>query len=110
MHGRFLVLFTVVDTGMTFSSTAQSFVVTRPRKASWVLLVSRFAVLVDQACFQADHDDELSGCRDPRLAAQCSGFVCFPHAHALEQCQYRRRQSVALADRLRRQLERFGHG
>src|SRR6478736_6236600 len=53
MHGRFLVLFTVVDTGMTFSSTSQSFVLTRPRKSSWVLVVSRFAVLVDQACFQA---------------------------------------------------------
>jgi hypothetical protein len=52
MHGRFLVLFTVVDTGMTFSTNTQSFVMTRPRKASWVLLVSRFAVLVDQACFQ----------------------------------------------------------
>jgi len=52
MHGRFLVLFTVVDTGMTFDGNTQSFRITRPRKASWVLLVSRFAVLVDQACFQ----------------------------------------------------------
>jgi hypothetical protein len=59
MHGRFLVLFTVVDTGMTFSSNAQTFVQTRPRKASWVLLVSRFAVLVDQACFQGT---QTTGC------------------------------------------------
>src|SRR5882724_1195993 len=50
MQGRFLVLFTVVDTGLTFNG--QGFVLTRPRKASWVLLVSRFAVLLDQACLQ----------------------------------------------------------
>ena len=52
MHGRFLVLFTVVDTGLTFNQATQGFTLTRPRKASWVLVVSRFAILVDQACFQ----------------------------------------------------------
>lgn len=52
MQGRFLVLFTVVDTGLTFDQPSQSYKLTRPRKASWVLVVSRFAVLIDQACFQ----------------------------------------------------------
>lgn len=52
MHGRFLVLFTVVDTGLTFNPATQGYAVTRPRKASWVLAVSRFAVLLDQACIQ----------------------------------------------------------
>jgi hypothetical protein len=52
MHGRFLVLFSVIDTGLTFDPGTQGYRVTRPRKASWVLVVSRFAVLLDQACIQ----------------------------------------------------------
>ncbi len=52
MHGRFLVLFTVVDTGLTFDPQSQGYVLSRPRKASWVLLNSRFAILTDQACLQ----------------------------------------------------------
>jgi hypothetical protein len=52
MQGRFLVLFTVVDTGLTFNNAGGNYVLTRPRKASWVLIVSRFAVLIDQACLQ----------------------------------------------------------
>ena len=52
MHGRFLVLFTAVDTGLTFDNQSQGYRLTRPRKASWVLLVSQFAVLADQACLQ----------------------------------------------------------
>jgi hypothetical protein len=63
MHGRFLVLFTVVDTGMTFDVNTQSFRLTRPRKASWVLVVSQFAVLVDQACFQGTTTS--AGCTPP---------------------------------------------
>jgi len=51
MHGRFLVLFTVVDTGLTPTQSG-GFQLTRPRKASWVILVSRYAVLLDQAVFQ----------------------------------------------------------
>src|SRR6202035_4030801 len=51
MQGRFLVLFTVVDTGLTANNTG-AYSLTRPRKASWVLLVSRYAVLLDQAVFQ----------------------------------------------------------
>jgi hypothetical protein len=51
MQGRFLVLFTVVDTGVTPDNNG-GFHLTRPRKASWVLIVSRFATLLDQACFQ----------------------------------------------------------
>jgi len=53
MHGRFLVLFTVVDTGLTPDNSGQNFLLTRPRKASWVLIVSRSAVLVDTALFDA---------------------------------------------------------
>lgn len=41
IHGRYLVLFTVVDTGTTILTQAP----TSPRKSSWVLLVSRFGVL-----------------------------------------------------------------
>jgi len=52
MHGRFLVLFTIVDTGLTFDAATQGYKLTRPRKASWVLVVSKFAVLADQACLQ----------------------------------------------------------
>jgi len=52
MHGRFLVLFTAIDTGLTFNQATQGYSLTRPRKASWVLLVSKFAVLTDQACLQ----------------------------------------------------------
>jgi len=52
MHGRFLVLFTAIDTGLTFNQATQGYTLTRPRKASWVLLVSNFAVLTDQACIQ----------------------------------------------------------
>jgi hypothetical protein len=51
MQGRFLVLFTVVDTGVTPDNNG-GFHLTRPRKASWVLIVSKFATLLDQACFQ----------------------------------------------------------
>jgi hypothetical protein len=47
MHGRFLVLFTVTDTGLTQVSNNQGFVVTSPRKSSWVLMVSRYAILTD---------------------------------------------------------------
>jgi hypothetical protein len=70
MQGRFLVLFTVVDTGLTFNNVSQSYVLTRPRKASWVLVVSRFAVLVDQACFQLT---EPTGCP----AANTTGSFAF---------------------------------
>jgi hypothetical protein len=51
MQGRFLVLFTMVDTGVTPDNNG-GFHLTRPRKASWVLIVSRFATLLDQACYQ----------------------------------------------------------
>lgn len=53
MHGRFLVLFTVVDTGLTPDASGQNYFVTRPRKASWVLIVSRTSVLTDTALFDA---------------------------------------------------------
>ena len=46
MQGRFVVLFTVTDTGLTQVDAPPSPpVVTSPRKASWVLAVSRFAAL-----------------------------------------------------------------
>ncbi|MBK9168968.1 MAG: hypothetical protein IPM24_16065 [Bryobacterales bacterium] len=47
LHGRFLVLFTVVDTGLR--NTGQGYALLADRKASWVLLVSRFAALTDSA-------------------------------------------------------------
>ncbi len=39
MHGRFLVLMTVTDTGVETLGN----IVTKPRKASWVLLISKFS-------------------------------------------------------------------
>jgi hypothetical protein len=80
MHGRFLVLFTVVDTGMTFNQATQSFSVTRPRKASWVLIVSRFAVLVDQACFQGTEPIGAGACPQPPIpgsGANAAGSFAF---------------------------------
>jgi hypothetical protein len=44
MHGRFVVLFTVTDTGLVQTGPT-TIALTQPRKASWVILVSRFAVL-----------------------------------------------------------------
>lgn len=44
MHGRFVVLFTVTDTGVTMLPTGAT-AVTQNRKSSWVILVSRYAVL-----------------------------------------------------------------
>lgn len=67
LQGRFLVLFTVVDTGLTFNQATQSFALARPRKASWVLIVSRFAVLVDQACFQGTEPVAAGGCPTPAI-------------------------------------------
>ena len=61
MQGRFLVLFTVVDTGLSFDPQTQGYHLTRPRKASWVLLVSRFAVLSDQACLQGTTPAAVNG-------------------------------------------------
>ncbi|MBK9169703.1 MAG: hypothetical protein IPM24_19895 [Bryobacterales bacterium] len=49
LHGRFLVLFTVTDTGLTQVNQQQGYTVTADRKSSWVLLVSRFAVVTDSA-------------------------------------------------------------
>jgi hypothetical protein len=65
MQGRFLVLFTVVDTGITLTNTGAA-QLTRPRKASWVLIVSRFATLIDQACFQGTSGG--SGCPGVNVA------------------------------------------
>ncbi|MBZ5626713.1 MAG: hypothetical protein LAQ69_49750 [Acidobacteriia bacterium] len=62
MQGRFLVLFTVVDTGLTFNQALQIYAFTRPRKASWVLIVSQFGVLVDQACFQGTEAVAVPAC------------------------------------------------
>lgn len=45
LHGRFLVLMTAVDTGIVNFGAAPA----NPRRASWVLMVSRFAVITHPA-------------------------------------------------------------
>lgn len=62
LHGRFLVLMTAVDTGIVNFGAAP----TNPRRASWVLLVSRFAVITypDNA-FSASSKGTAFGTSDP---------------------------------------------
>ena len=80
LHGRFLVLFTVVDTGLTFDPQSQGYHLTRPRKASWVLLVSRFAILADQACLQgtSPSSNTAGGTVVPCVASQISNPATNP--------------------------------
>ena len=65
LHGRFLVLMTAVDTGIVNFGAAPS----NPRRASWVLFVSRFAVITHPAgAFGAGSNATGFGTSDPFIA------------------------------------------
>ena len=65
LHGRFLVLMTAVDTGIVNFGAAPA----NPRRASWVLFVSRFAVITHPAgAFGAGSAATAFGTSDPFIS------------------------------------------
>src|ERR1051325_1925405 len=80
MQGRFLVLFTVVDTGLTFNQGAQGYAITRPRKASWVLVVSVFQVVGYHSAREGTGFVGAGGCPPPPVPgsqANAAGSFAF---------------------------------